>query len=145
MSKTQHLFSQFLWEKEVPMYLLEKSKTFSLAFFDSHSDLYSALVSAVMYAISCYIGPCYNSTQLYMDPIYSSPEINLDFNLDFEAPVKVGDICAITMVDTHYCLAMVVTLVVEGPWWGHLLGDLVIELTQVYKLHLHGGFRNGSS
>ena len=88
MSKTRHWFSQFLWEKEVPMFLLEKAKTFSLDFLDSHSDLYSALVSAVMYAISCYIGPRYNSTQMYIDPIYSSPEINLDFNLDFKAPLR---------------------------------------------------------
>ena len=34
-------------------------------FVSSKFDLYSAPVSAVMYIISCYIGPSYNSTRLY--------------------------------------------------------------------------------
>ena len=31
----------------------------------SHSDLYSASVTAVMSSISCYTGACHNGTQLY--------------------------------------------------------------------------------
>ena len=31
-----------------------------------HTDLYSASVTAVMYAISCHIGPSYNGTRLYI-------------------------------------------------------------------------------
>ena len=35
-------------------------------FLDLISDLYSAPITAVIYAISCYIGPCCNGTQLYV-------------------------------------------------------------------------------
>ena len=35
-------------------------------FVGLNGDSYSALVTAVMYAISCYIRPCYNGTQLYI-------------------------------------------------------------------------------
>ena len=36
-------------------------------FVDSNSDLYSTSVIAVLYAISRYIGPRYNNTQLYFE------------------------------------------------------------------------------
>ena len=37
-----------------------------MSFVDSTSDLYSDPVTAVTYAISCYIGLCYNGIQLYI-------------------------------------------------------------------------------
>ena len=38
---------------------------YGMYFVDSNSDLYFASVTAVMFAISSYIGPCYNGTWLY--------------------------------------------------------------------------------
>ena len=42
------------------------SVRYSVSFVVSISDLYCAPVTAVMYAISYYIGPRYNGTQLYL-------------------------------------------------------------------------------
>ena len=38
---------------------------YGLSFVDSNSDLYLTSVTALLFAISCYIGPRYNGTQLY--------------------------------------------------------------------------------
>ena len=39
---------------------------YGVCFVGSDPDLYSASVTAVMYAILCYIGPHYNGSQLYI-------------------------------------------------------------------------------
>ena len=38
---------------------------YGVFFVDSNSDLYSTSVTAVLYAVLCYIGPCYNGTWLH--------------------------------------------------------------------------------
>ena len=55
------------------MYLLahdlDRVRWYGMYFVDSNRDLYSASVTAVMYSISIYIWPCYNSTRLYLGAI----------------------------------------------------------------------------
>ena len=46
-----------------------------MPFLDLISDLCSSPVTTVMFAISCYVGPRYNGTQLYMHPINSGIDI----------------------------------------------------------------------
>ena len=41
--------------------------SYGVSFVISNSDLYSVLVSSVMYVISRYFEPCYNGTRLYYD------------------------------------------------------------------------------
>ena len=49
---------------------------YGVSFVGSNSDLYSTSVTAVLYVISCYIGPCYKGTWLYIDLIQQSYDIN---------------------------------------------------------------------
>ena len=46
--------------------------TYGMYFVGSNRDSYSAFVNAVMYAISCYIGPRHKGTRLYIFPIIFS-------------------------------------------------------------------------
>ena len=57
------IFTQIL--KKTP-YSLPIRVRYGVFFMDSDSDLYFISVTAVLYAISCHIGPCYNGTLLYL-------------------------------------------------------------------------------
>ena len=54
---------------DVKMYedMIQGSDIWESLAVGSNHDLYSAPVTAVMYVISCYIGPCYKHTPLYID------------------------------------------------------------------------------
>ena len=55
--------------RDCPVRPSAKNFSFPVCFVSLNSHLYSALVTAVLYEISCYIGPHCNSSQLYFQSI----------------------------------------------------------------------------
>ena len=70
---------------------------------DLNSDPYSALVGAVMYAISCYIRPRYNGIWLYYTPKYNDIIIS-KYGLTPRAGrlSRTHDILLFNILDSYY-------------------------------------------
>ena len=74
-------------------------------FVGSNCDLYFASVTAVMYAISCYIGPGYNGTRLYIG-FLKIPLITRQMYLDQNTVVRAHEEPLLTEIIVSILMSM---------------------------------------
>ena len=113
-----------------------------VSFVNSISDIYSDSIIAVMYAIYCYTGPCYNGTELYVVSkwLFEREVVGNSSDIIF-TPCNIcftGHKLSLTIkhLEIHWCIIRAVTtdaLVLEHQAiCTHSAGFLFIVLDQFY-------------